>query len=183
MHHVQWNKGDSWIEPSFQLHWSVLYQYLAHLQTASKESLLVSCADPTHNVHSLLAAYRKDGEAIWKRFNAGKKEKLWFATERWKILSEKLDARYVEELRNNIRLLSHLVEKDDQSMISSSRKAILERYTRGYDAAVKSVRERIEEGKGDPEKQKNCTHPFDSLQGDLLHGPCICDDCGATIVA
>lgn len=56
-----------------------------------------------------------------------------------------------------------------------------EEFCRIANAAVEAAREKIRAGKGDPEKQKTCPHPFDSLRGDLLHGPCICDDCGKVI--
>ncbi len=86
--------------------------YLKHLKVASKESLLVSCADQTHNMKSLLASYNKEGEEVWKRFNAGKEEKLWFSRECWKQYAEKLDSRFVEELKDTLQLLCHLALPD-----------------------------------------------------------------------
>ncbi|MDD5054871.1 MAG: HD domain-containing protein [Candidatus Peribacteraceae bacterium] len=73
-------------------------RYLEHLRTASKQSLLVSCADRIHNTSSLLLAYRKDGERVWKRFNAGKEEQLWYVKSVRQILEERLGASYTKEL-------------------------------------------------------------------------------------
>lgn len=55
-----------------------------------------------------------------------------------------------------------------------------ERFAELANKAVENARERIRLG-GDPEKQKTCPHDFDSLIGDLLHGPCVCGECGKVI--
>ena len=86
--------------------------YLEHLKDASEQSLLISCADLTHNVAALTEAYRADGEKVWERFNAGKEDKLWFIQERTRILGEKLDPQYSEELNHHLDTLSHLFPSD-----------------------------------------------------------------------
>ena len=78
--------------------------YLEHLKVASKESLLVSCADMTHNLAALTEAYRTQGEEVWKRFNAVKQWKVWFIDRRVETLKERLPEKYVKEL------CSHQVE-------------------------------------------------------------------------
>lgn len=50
--------------------------YLLHLRKASPDALLVSAADKVHNARSILFDYRHDGEAIFSRFNVGKKGQL-----------------------------------------------------------------------------------------------------------
>lgn len=67
-----------------------------------------------------------------------------------------------------------MTSPDDTAM----RKATQEEYLKCYKSAAEAARERIRAGKGDPEKQKTCSH-FDYLIGDLLHGPCVCGECGA----
>ena len=47
--------------------------YLREVKHADRETRLVSASDKLHNVRTILADYRKDGEEIWKRFS-GKKE-------------------------------------------------------------------------------------------------------------
>src|SRR6266702_6258539 len=47
--------------------------YLREVKDADAETRLVSAADKLHNVRTILADYRQDGESIWKRFS-GKKE-------------------------------------------------------------------------------------------------------------
>ncbi|OGJ67520.1 hypothetical protein A2947_02360 [Candidatus Peribacteria bacterium RIFCSPLOWO2_01_FULL_54_110] len=83
--------------------------YLQHLRNASKESLLVSCADRTHNTASLVEAYEKDEEEIWKRFNAPKLSKIWFMDQAVDILKERLDEAYLTELCSHMDDLKSLL--------------------------------------------------------------------------
>jgi len=52
--------------------------YLAHVRQASPADLQVTVADKVDNVRALLADYRRVGESLWRRFNAGKADQLWF---------------------------------------------------------------------------------------------------------
>lgn len=52
--------------------------YLVHLPTASASVRLVSAADKVHNARTVLADYRKVGEAVWKRFKGRKEGTLWY---------------------------------------------------------------------------------------------------------
>jgi len=48
-----------------------------HTET-SPAVLLVSMADKLHNLQCILHDFRNHGHTLWKRFNAGKEETLWF---------------------------------------------------------------------------------------------------------
>ncbi len=85
--------------------------YLEHLKIASKESLLVSCADRAHNTASLVTAYEKEGERVWKRFNAPKWWKMWFLDEAAAILKERLDEEYLTELDSHRKDLNALISR------------------------------------------------------------------------
>ncbi len=52
--------------------------YLEEVKHADAETRLVSASDKLHNVRTILADYRKDGEAIWVRFNGKKEGTLWY---------------------------------------------------------------------------------------------------------
>jgi len=52
--------------------------YLREVKRADVETRLVSASDKLHNVRTILADYRKDGEAIWTRFNGGREGTLWY---------------------------------------------------------------------------------------------------------
>lgn len=96
--------------------------YLEHLKVASKESLMVSCADRTHNTASLVEAYEKEGEIIWKRFNAPKWWKIWFLDEAVAIMKERLDDAYMTELWSHVKdlnaLLSRPLSPEDYDLLS-----------------------------------------------------------------
>lgn len=52
--------------------------YLDHLETAPDSVRLVSCADKLHNARSILSDYRREGDAVWKRFRSPDPEDhLW----------------------------------------------------------------------------------------------------------
>jgi (p)ppGpp synthase/HD superfamily hydrolase len=85
--------------------------YLAHVRRASMATKLVSASDKLHNVRAILMDYRKEGEKLWPRFNAGKQGALWyyralvnaFSGERIRPLVQELDRTLtvLELLSNN----------------------------------------------------------------------------------
>ncbi len=52
-------------------------RYIAHLEAATKSTLLVSCSDKLHNVRSIVADLRA-GIDVWSRFTGGKSGTLWY---------------------------------------------------------------------------------------------------------
>ena len=62
--------------------------YLDHLHTATPSVRLVSCADKLHNARAILADYRRHGEALWSRFNAGRDDILWYYGQLARFFSE-----------------------------------------------------------------------------------------------
>jgi GTP pyrophosphokinase len=52
--------------------------YLEHLRRTPAADLRVSVADKLDNARAVLADYREVGEALWRRFNAGRDEQLWY---------------------------------------------------------------------------------------------------------
>src|SRR5512143_1709170 len=53
-------------------------RYLRHLPKAPHKAKLISLADKLHNARAILSDHRQIGEKVWKRFNAPKKEILWY---------------------------------------------------------------------------------------------------------
>ena len=53
-------------------------KYIAHLETASPSTRLVSASDKLHNARAILHNLREDGDEIWTRFNGGKEGTLWY---------------------------------------------------------------------------------------------------------
>jgi (p)ppGpp synthase/HD superfamily hydrolase len=68
---------DSFVEP--KLEWMERKKgYLREVKDADADTRLVSAADKLHNVRTILADYRQDGESIWKRFSGKKEGTLWY---------------------------------------------------------------------------------------------------------
>ena len=65
--------------PEKKLPWRDRKQkYLKHLRHGDKDALIVAVADKLHNARAILSDYRQLGESLWSRFNAPKKDQLWF---------------------------------------------------------------------------------------------------------
>lgn len=47
-------------------------------KSASREELLLACADKLSNLRSIKADYQTDGDRIWARFNRGKEQQSWY---------------------------------------------------------------------------------------------------------
>jgi len=68
---------DSFVNP--KLEWIVRKgEYLKKLKHHDHETRLVSACDKLHNVRTVIADYRQDGERIWRRFNGGREGTLWY---------------------------------------------------------------------------------------------------------
>ncbi|HXG88035.1 MAG TPA: HD domain-containing protein [Vicinamibacterales bacterium] len=81
--------------------------YLAHLQTAPDDALLVSAADKLHNVQALLRDYRAVGEGLWGRFNkeAGRTGMLGYYRALVDTFTVRLKNDIVKELETNLEAL------------------------------------------------------------------------------
>ena len=65
-------------------------EYIRHLQQTKNESIrLVSAADKLHNARAIVADYRQLKEELWKRFNVGKDDQLWYYGELVKVFKAK----------------------------------------------------------------------------------------------
>lgn len=54
--------------------------YIEHVARVSPSAILVSVSDKIHNVGSIIADYRTEGDRLWSRFNpdAGKTGTVWY---------------------------------------------------------------------------------------------------------
>ena len=53
-------------------------EYLREVKHADGETRLVSASDKLHNVRTILADYRQQGEKIWRRFSGKREGTLWY---------------------------------------------------------------------------------------------------------
>jgi (p)ppGpp synthase/HD superfamily hydrolase len=63
-------------------------KYVETVRNGSEGAKAVAVADKIHNLESLLFAHAEQGSDIWKKFNRGKEQKLWFESEVLKMLEE-----------------------------------------------------------------------------------------------
>lgn len=75
-------------------------KYIAHLEQASQESMLVSCADKIHNLKSMITAFEEQGDALWVQFNAPIDRKLLLYCKVLEVVRGKIDHRVVAELKS-----------------------------------------------------------------------------------
>jgi (p)ppGpp synthase/HD superfamily hydrolase len=85
-------------------------KYIAHLSTASEGALLVAAADKLDNLTSLFDDYTALGEEVWSRFNAGKKEQLWYYDTVLETLRKsRLEGEVLQDLERSIKNLREVV--------------------------------------------------------------------------
>ncbi len=77
--------------------------FLQRLPRESRSVHLVSAADKLHNARSVLRDYRIHGEDVWKRFNAGRDETLWYYRSLVDVLRKTdIPALLVDELQQTV---------------------------------------------------------------------------------
>ena len=74
--------------------------YLREVKHADAETRLVSAADKLHNVRTILADYRRDGESVWKRFSGKKEGTLWY----YRALSDEYRRRNPNRLTRELEI-------------------------------------------------------------------------------
>lgn len=85
-------------------------KYVETVRSGSDGAKAVSVADKIHNMESLLYAYAEQGSDIWKKFNRGKEQKLWFENEVLKMLKETWQHPLIEEYESLLRQTEHMEE-------------------------------------------------------------------------
>jgi (p)ppGpp synthase/HD superfamily hydrolase len=98
--------------------------YLREVTHADAETRLVSASDKLHNVRTILADYRKDGEAIWVRFSGKRDGTLWY----YRALSDEYERRgpnrNSRELALAVAELERLVDEGSGKSAKLAKKAV-----------------------------------------------------------
>lgn len=85
--------------------------YVRSLSSASRDALLVSCADKLHNARSLLRDLVQEKEAVWDRFNqTDPAEQLWYYRALAEVFAERIrkPAWLPEELHRTVEEIAAL---------------------------------------------------------------------------
>jgi (p)ppGpp synthase/HD superfamily hydrolase len=97
---------DSFVDP--KLPWNVRKkEYLERLKHEDAETRLVSASDKLHNVRTVIADYRQDGESIWKRFSGGRDGTLWY----YRALSDEFQQRKANRITRELAIAVRELEK------------------------------------------------------------------------
>lgn len=83
-------------------------EYLREVKHADAETRLVSASDKLHNVRTILADYRKDGEAIWTRFSGRKEGTLWY----YRALSDEYQRRNRNRITRELAIAVAELERE-----------------------------------------------------------------------
>ena len=97
---------DSFSDP--KLPWIIRKrEYLQRLKHEDDETRLVSASDKLHNVRTVMADYRQDGESIWKRFSGGRDGTLWY----YRALSDEFLRRKPNRITRELAIAVQELEK------------------------------------------------------------------------
>jgi len=97
---------DSFSDP--KLAWIIRKkEYLQRLKHEDAETRLVSASDKLHNVRTVIADYRRDGESIWKRFSGGRDGTLWY----YRALSDEFQRRKPNRITRELAIAVQQLEK------------------------------------------------------------------------
>lgn len=86
--------------------------YIERLQAESQDTLLVSVADKLYNVRAIVEDYRSERAEVWKRFNRGPQQQLWYYGELLKVFQERCSNwRIVSEYARAVADLVRVAEE------------------------------------------------------------------------
>ncbi len=74
--------------------------YLREVTHADQETRLVSASDKLHNVRTILADYRVQGEDVWKRFTGKREGTLWY----YRALSDEYQRRSPNRITGELEI-------------------------------------------------------------------------------
>jgi (p)ppGpp synthase/HD superfamily hydrolase len=94
--------------------------YLEVLRRADEDVRLVSAADKLHNVRSILADYRREGDSVWERFSGRRDGTLWYYRAVLNVLRQGKGNRLVDELERVVTELETLATKGSARSASLS---------------------------------------------------------------
>jgi GTP pyrophosphokinase len=83
-------------------------RYIAHLEDAPSEVLLVSCADKLHNARAIVADLRVMGNALFDRFNGGRDGTLWYYESLATVFERRGPRHLAAELRRTVETMKTL---------------------------------------------------------------------------
>ncbi len=87
--------------------------YIAHLETATPDILLVSCADKLYNARAIRTDLMTVGIAVFDRFKAGRDGTLWYYDALAQVFKRRLPGALSRELSETVDDLKQLTSIED----------------------------------------------------------------------
>ncbi len=79
-------------EPNRRDKWEIRKRGTLHfLETAPQEVLLIELADKLDNVCEVRADLKREGEAVWKKFNRGREQQKWYYEQLAEVLARRVE--------------------------------------------------------------------------------------------
>ena len=76
--------------------------YIAHLEHAGPDILIVSCADKLHNARAILTDLQTHGSSVFSRFSAGQDRTLWYYLALAEVFSRRLPGALSRDLTSAV---------------------------------------------------------------------------------
>ena len=84
-------------------------RYIAELETASHDALLVSACDKLHNARAVLGDLRLHGDALWQRFSTRSgPDQVWYYRSVADVFSRRLPGPLADELQRVVGMMAEL---------------------------------------------------------------------------
>ncbi len=83
-------------------------RYIEAVRLGPEGAKAVAVSDKIHNLESLLLAYEEQGPELWKRFNRGRDEKVWFEKAMLQMLQETWRHPLIDEYEQLIEKMTKL---------------------------------------------------------------------------
>lgn len=82
-------------------------EYLHRLRSEDQATRLVSACDKLDNARSVLRDFRKDGNAIWQRFNGGREGTLWY----YRALADEFNRSPIGNIATELNIVVNELER------------------------------------------------------------------------
>ncbi len=83
--------------------------YIESVRQSSEAVKAVSIADKIANAESLIQAHAREGEVVWRHFNAGREKKLWFENAMLEMIRSEWEHPLVDEYAKYVEKMNALV--------------------------------------------------------------------------
>ena len=102
--HKDLSKKDKWVKSKTV--------YLKQIEYCDSQTAMVSAADKIHNLGTILSSYKEGDEVTIERFGPiGLKGQIWFASEVYKTISEKIPSGMSKKFLNLIEDLTKIYKE------------------------------------------------------------------------